>query len=357
MADQDLLTYAQDAASRGDDLFSILGTDATASSSDIRRAFRRKALTAHPDKAGDAYDPQLYERLERARDVLTTAEARAVYDNGMRALLQKRVEREQMSEKRRRLVEDLERREAEAAKRVRMEGGAVGPEAQDMERRAMAARGRAKMEEMRKKREEAEVRERLAGERSAAAAGAAAREAAVPPPKPDATADTTQTQIQKQTQKQTQIPDDGPTPGEQDYDSRIADLEKRLRESQQRKAEKQQRKEERRAEKKTRKGSPQAQAQPHLAHETTHTHNSHHPSAAHAEPQADEDRVSAPGEKTTTTKTTTTVSTESETGAGETGAAETSGAPKASDKFASTLARLRAAQAKREEEKRRAAAA
>ncbi|KAH6624382.1 hypothetical protein B0J18DRAFT_428094 [Chaetomium sp. MPI-SDFR-AT-0129] len=343
MADQDLLTYAQDAASRGDDLFTILGTDATASESDIRRAFRRKALTAHPDKAGDAYDPQLYERLERARDVLTTPEARAVYDNGMRALLQKRVEREQMSEKRRRLVEDLERREAEAAKRVRMQG-AVVPEVQDMERRAMAARGRAKMEEMRRRREEAEVRER-----SAAAAAAAA----VPPLKPDATVNTTQTQ------KQTQIPDDGPAPGEQDYDSRIADLEKRLRESQQRKAEKQQRKkEERRAEKKTRKGSPRPRSQsPHLADETTHTQNSHHdhPPAAHAEPQADEDRVSAPAEKTTTTTTTTSI--KSETGAGETGAEETPGAPKASDKFASTLARLRAAQAKKEEEKRRSAAA
>lgn len=323
MADQDLITYARDAAARGDDLFALLATDATASESDIRRAFRRKALTAHPDKAGDAYDPALYERLERARDVLVSADAREAYDAGMRAVLQKRAQREQMSEKRRRLVEDLERREAEA-KRVKTEGMGVqraGP--QDVERRAMAERGRAKMEEMRRLRKQAEVRERLAKEKEEAATAAAAAAAAAAG-EPD-------------TNKAAQASQPTPPAAADDYDERIAELEMRLKESQQRKAEKQQRKEERKAEKKgktgKKSGSPPAPGAP-----GEKIPDNPPPSTA-AEPQADEDKLSKPAEAAPSTP---------QPGAGE--------PPKASDRFASTLARLRAAQAKKDEEKKRKAA-
>jgi DnaJ family protein C protein 17 len=310
MADQDLITYARDAASRGDDLFALLATDATASESDIRRAFRRKALTAHPDKTGDAYDPALYERIERARDVLVDAEAREAYDNGMRAVLQKKVQLDQMSQKRRQMVEELERREAEA-KRAKTENGA-GPRFQhDAERAAMAARGRAKMEEMRLMREQAEVRERLAREKEAA------DETTKPSVAPTGTPDTAGTH-----------PDNHqptpPPPVDADYDERIAELEKRLKEKQQRKAEKEQRK----AEKKGKKagtpvpGSPGRDA------------SNHPPSPPAAEPQADEDKVSKPAE----------AASQSDTG----------NAPKPGG-FASTMARLRAAQAKKDEEKRRKA--
>jgi DnaJ family protein C protein 17 len=318
MADQDLITYARDAAARGDDLFALLATDATASESDIRRAFRRKALTAHPDKAGDAYDPALYERLERARDVLVSPEAREAYDTGMRAILQKKLQREQMTDKRRRLVEDLERREAEA-KRVKTAGPQAGP--QDAERRAMAERGRAKMEEMRRLREQAEVRERLAKEKEEAAAAAAA-------------AATGETNTDKVAQGGHPTP---PAAAADDYDERIAELEMRLKESQQRKAEKQQRKEERKAEKKgktgKKSGSPPAPGSP-----GEKIPDNPPPSTA-AEPQADEDKLSKPAEAAPLAP---------QPIAGD--------PPKASDRFASTLARLRAAQAKKDEEKKRKAA-
>ncbi|KAK0709039.1 hypothetical protein B0T26DRAFT_652696, partial [Lasiosphaeria miniovina] len=153
----DLVVYARDAAARGDDLFALLSVDATSSESDIRRAFRRKALTAHPDKAGDAYDPALYERLERARDVLALPAARDAYDNGMRAVLQKRAALDQMSSRRRRLVEELEQREEEA-KRARTGAAPGADRAQTAEREAMAARGRAKLDEMKRLRREAEER-------------------------------------------------------------------------------------------------------------------------------------------------------------------------------------------------------
>ncbi|KAL2139144.1 hypothetical protein VTI28DRAFT_5708 [Corynascus sepedonium] len=332
MADQDLITYARDAASRGDDLFALLGTDATASESDIRRAFRRKALTAHPDKAGDAYDPALYERLERSRDVLINQEAREAYDSGMRAVLQKKMQLEQMTEKRRRMVEDLERREAEAAKRARTEG--AQSQAHDAERRAMAERGRAKMEEMRRRREEAEVRERLAREKQEASVVPASAEwkqetTAVPAPQGD-----------NGSMPATAVVDD--------YDERIAELERRLKESQQRKAEKQQRKEERKAEKKGRKEKKKAespQASETAPGKKIPTNNNPLPSPppplpTAAEPQADEDKVSKQPAEATPPPT-------SHLGSGE--------PPKASDRFASTLARLRAAQAKKDEEKRRKA--
>ncbi|KAK4156050.1 DnaJ subfamily C member 17 [Chaetomidium leptoderma] len=325
MADQDIVAYARDAASRGDDLFALLATDATASESDIRRAFRRKALTAHPDKAGDAYDPALYERIERARDVLVTPEAREAYDNGMRAILQKKMQLDQMSQKRRQLVEDLERREA-AAKRAKM--GPAAP-VHDPERAALAARGRAKMEEMRRLREEAEAREQLAKQKDASAAAdgppvASTDKPAAPSQPPVASTD-------KPVAAQT--PQDGePTPQatDGDYDKRIAELEKRLEESRQRKAEKRQRKAEKKAKSSRTPAAPRSPER--------ETPDNPPPPPTTAEPQADEDKVSQPA------------------GAAASAAASSaSSQPKASDRFASTLARLREAQAKKNEEKRRKA--
>ncbi|CAP69080.1 uncharacterized protein PODANS_7_10400 [Podospora anserina S mat+] len=139
MADQDLLLFARESASRSDDLYALLSLDATATDQDVRRAFRKKALTAHPDKAGDNYDPALYERLERTRDVLLNPEAKEVYNNGMKAVLEKKRQREQMGAKRRQLVEELERREEEA-KRQKTDGEGDGGRDKV---RDMAARGEA----------------------------------------------------------------------------------------------------------------------------------------------------------------------------------------------------------------------
>ncbi len=303
MSESDIITYGRDAASRGVDLFALLATDATASEADIRKAFRRKALTAHPDKTGDAYDPALYEGLERARDVLLTPAAREAYDSGMRAVLQKKMQLEQMSSKRRQLVEDLERREEEAK---RAKTGTDSPRQLDPEFAAMAARGKAKMAEMKRQREEAEVRERLAREKEAP---------------PAATKTTPQYSETHQEAQPT------PTSTSDDYDERIADLERRIKEKQQRKAEKEQRK----AEKKGKKAeTPLAPSS--LGRETSNNP----PPPSTAESKADH-------------KTSAAVASEPSE------APPSSNPPKASDRFASTFARLRAAQAKKDEEKRRKA--
>lgn len=313
MAEDDIIQYARDAASRGDDLFALLATDATASEADIRRAFRRKALTAHPDKAGDAFDPALYERLERARDVLLNPAAREAYDSGMRAILQRKMQMEQMSQKRRQLVEDLERREEEA-KRAKTAPW-PGQQARDAEFAAMAARGRAKMEEMRRLREEAEVRERLAKEKEAKEKEAESKEASVlgrgSPPPTGATAEG--------------APQDGqakpPLSSLADYDERIADLERQLEEKRQRKAEKAKR-----------KAGKAKSAETPLEKEP-----SNNPPPSTAESQADQDKASTAAPFAPPAQP-----------------ALAGNPPAADDRFASTLARLKAAQAAKEAKKKRA---
>ncbi|VBB87032.1 Putative protein of unknown function [Podospora comata] len=286
MADQDLLLFARESASRSDDLYALLSLDATATDQDVRRAFRKKALTAHPDKAGDNYDPALYERLERTRDVLLNPEAKEVYNNGMKAILEKKRQREQMGAKRRQLVEELERREEEA-KRQKTDGEGDGGRDKV---RDMAARGRRKMEELRRKREEAEERERAVREREEA-----------------------EQQQQKQEEKAE----------EKDYDGEIAELERRLAEKQRLKAEKKKAKR-----KEETKNEDQATS-----------------SSLPSDTIRKEKDMADRGDKVSAATTTTTTTTNANSDAGATG--------QPGNKFASTMARLRAAQAKKDEEKRR----
>jgi DnaJ homolog subfamily C member 17 len=209
----DLPTFARDAAACGNDLYTLLEIDALASESDIRRAFRKKALTAHPDKTGDAYDPIYYRRLERTRDVLLDTDARKLYDDGMRAVHEKRQRLGQMDARRRRLVEVLEAAE-NAAKRAKQQPKA---DERDPEREAMVAKGRKIAEERRRLMKEAEERERET-ERVKREAEKEREEAETSrAPKEETAAE---------------------AEGGDDYDKRIAELERRLKEKQQRKAEK-----------------------------------------------------------------------------------------------------------------------
>ncbi|KAM7191411.1 hypothetical protein V8F20_009338 [Naviculisporaceae sp. PSN 640] len=321
--DQDLITYARDCVSRGEDLFKLLDVDATSSESDIRRAFRKKALTAHPDKAGDAYDPALYARLEKGRDVLVNPEAREAYDNGMRAILQKKQALDAMSARRRKLVEDLEQREQEAANKKKKTEDDSRQRSAEMA--AMAARGRAKMEERKRLIREAEERERLREEAEKKARGVVED---VAPTAGGGIADTAT----------------GTSLGEEavgDEDPQIADLERRLREAQKRKAEKKQRKEEKRAAKKN-GGEPQMAAREELQTSATTSLKPPPPPAATTDSKTDATSSNTPTSAGNTPSPPTTNASSTTAGGGG---------------FPALMARLKAAQAKKEEEKRRAAAA
>ena len=58
-------------------LYELLGVPKTASTDEIKRAFKKKALKAHPDKGGDL---ELFKELNLANEVLSNPEKREIYD-------------------------------------------------------------------------------------------------------------------------------------------------------------------------------------------------------------------------------------------------------------------------------------
>ncbi|KAB5558417.1 hypothetical protein GE09DRAFT_1119213 [Coniochaeta sp. 2T2.1] len=233
----ELVQYARDAATRGDDLYALLNVDATTPKEDIHRAWRRTGLKYHPDKAGANYDAAKYESFERARDVLVDAAAREAYDNGLKAVLQKRKRVEEMSSDRRRFVEELERAEREAKRQKTGGGGREEEEGLSAaEKNRAAEAGRKRMEERARLMREAEERSRMrekgskekSQEPSAPGTPVAAATPRRPIPMPDVTgndgADAASTHA------------DSTSPKDDEYESKIAELERKLKEKRERKA-------------------------------------------------------------------------------------------------------------------------
>ena len=59
------------------DLYEVLGVPQDASEEDIKRAYRRKARTSHPDAGGDEDE---FKELTTAYEVLRNPQARSNYD-------------------------------------------------------------------------------------------------------------------------------------------------------------------------------------------------------------------------------------------------------------------------------------
>ncbi|XP_049875186.1 dnaJ homolog subfamily C member 17 [Pectinophora gossypiella] len=98
------------------DLYAILDLQITATESEIKKAYRKKALQCHPDKNPD--DPkaaEAFHELSRALEILTDASARAAYDKVLRAKAAAKLRHQELDSKRQKLKDDLERREREAA--------------------------------------------------------------------------------------------------------------------------------------------------------------------------------------------------------------------------------------------------
>lgn len=163
MADdkQDLLRFANEYADQDVDLYELLGVDALTQKDGIHRAWRKRSLKYHPDKAGDQFDASKWELFERARDVLSEASSRAVYDQAMKAKLLRRQEREAMDRERKRFADDLEARE-KAARTVRLEKEQKDREALQKERDRLAGAQRMREDEARRQAEAAQEMEDLA---------------------------------------------------------------------------------------------------------------------------------------------------------------------------------------------------
>ncbi|KPM41513.1 hypothetical protein AK830_g5011 [Neonectria ditissima] len=146
----DLLQYAQDYASKDVNLYDLLGIDALTAKDDIHRAWRKRSLMYHPDKAGDNFDAEKWQLFERARDVLSDPAARAAYDNAIKAVLLRKQEHEAMDKQRRHFVDDLKTRE-NAYKRQKEEKEQGDKDAIEKER--------ARLHEERRMREDEEKRQ------------------------------------------------------------------------------------------------------------------------------------------------------------------------------------------------------
>ncbi|KAJ0116440.1 hypothetical protein J7T55_007420 [Diaporthe amygdali] len=159
-ASAELLAAAKDAAARNLDYYALLGIDPstdTITRDTVQRAWRKRSLKYHPDKAGEKFDKEKWEEFGLARDILASEEARAAYDGARAAALQRAREKEQMNARQRQFVEELE--EAEGRSKRQREEGAARREEEERERALKTAEGRRIVEERQRLVREAEERE------------------------------------------------------------------------------------------------------------------------------------------------------------------------------------------------------
>lgn len=148
----DLLRFANEYADKDVDLFDLLGVDALTAKADIHRAWRKRSLKHHPDKAGDKFDASTWELFERARDILSDEAARGSYERAMKSRLLRRQEREALDRERRKYADDLEAAE-KAARDQREEKTQRDREAVEKERARLAEAQRMREEELRRQAE------------------------------------------------------------------------------------------------------------------------------------------------------------------------------------------------------------
>ncbi|XP_048803273.1 dnaJ homolog subfamily C member 17 isoform X3 [Lagopus muta] len=97
------------------DLYGLLGVGEKVSEKEIKKAYRQKALTCHPDKNPDnPRAAEVFHQLSQALAVLTDAAARVAYDKVRKAKKQAAERTQKLDEKRKKVKLDLEAREREA---------------------------------------------------------------------------------------------------------------------------------------------------------------------------------------------------------------------------------------------------
>ncbi|PSK42973.1 Pre-mRNA-splicing factor cwf23 [Elsinoe australis] len=156
MPSDDLETHARSSQ----DYYALLEVAEGATETEIRKAYRRTALKYHPDKnAGDTAAVEKFHILQIAYDVLSDAAAKAIYDSGRQARREKGLRERAFSDRRKRMKEDLERRES-GFKRMREEDDEEDRLQAEIRRlQADGARRRyERMEKMRKQQEEEEAK-------------------------------------------------------------------------------------------------------------------------------------------------------------------------------------------------------
>ncbi|XP_055989529.1 dnaJ homolog subfamily C member 17 [Sorex fumeus] len=94
------------------DLYALLGIEEKAADKEVKKAYRQKALSCHPDKNPDnPRAAELFHQLSQALEVLTDTAARAAYDKVRKAKKQAAERTQKLDEKRKKVKLDLEARE------------------------------------------------------------------------------------------------------------------------------------------------------------------------------------------------------------------------------------------------------
>uniref|UniRef100_A0A672LDN1 DnaJ homolog subfamily C member 17 n=1 Tax=Sinocyclocheilus grahami TaxID=75366 RepID=A0A672LDN1_SINGR len=86
------------------DLYALLGIEWTATEKQIKKAYRQKALSCHPDKNPDnPKAAELFHQLSQALEVLTDAAAKAAYDKIRAAKKQAEERNRKLDDKRKKI--------------------------------------------------------------------------------------------------------------------------------------------------------------------------------------------------------------------------------------------------------------
>ena len=94
------------------DLYALLEVEPDVDEKVLKKAYRKKALTCHPDKnPGNKAAVELFHQLSDALEVLSDEKTRAAYDNLLKARKAAELRNKQLDGKRRKLKEQLEERE------------------------------------------------------------------------------------------------------------------------------------------------------------------------------------------------------------------------------------------------------
>jgi len=147
---------------KGLDLYELLGVEVVADAKTIKKAYRKKALTCHPDKNPDDKKAiELFHQLSDALEVLTDENTRKAYDNVLKARKAQEIRVRAMDAKRQKLKDKLDKGEklheeemdmkldeeakfAAEVERLRKEGSRQLEEEQEAMRKQMAEEARAK---------------------------------------------------------------------------------------------------------------------------------------------------------------------------------------------------------------------
>lgn len=94
------------------DLYALLGVEPTATTQEIKKAYRKKALSCHPDKNPDnPRAAELFHELSYVLEILIDTSARAAYDKVLNARQQAKERVKEFDAKRKKFKDDLEARE------------------------------------------------------------------------------------------------------------------------------------------------------------------------------------------------------------------------------------------------------